>query len=187
MKKLVFILAALFTFSFAAQAQEGIKLGLKAGVNYSNLSGDGTDELDSQFGFHVGGFLDYGISEMVSIRPELLFSSKGFAVSGDDDDDFNQSLRYIDLPIMVRVNAGGLYFEGGPTLGYLVSVSEGETDDYKKFEFGYAAGLGYQMASGLGIGLRYQGGLTSIIDNDDADKITNSVFQLGLSYTLGTR
>jgi opacity protein-like surface antigen len=88
---------------------------------------------------------------------------------------------------MVRINAGGLFFEGGPTLGYLVSVKEGDTDDYKKFEFGYAAGLGYQLESGLGIGLRYQGGLTSLNDNDDASKIKNSVFQLGLSYTLGTR
>ncbi|AKQ47354.1 hypothetical protein TH63_19595 [Rufibacter radiotolerans] len=186
MKKLVFLLAALFTTYFA-QAQGGISLGLKAGANYSSLTGDNTDDYKHQFGFHGGGFLDFGLSDMVSIRPELLFSVKGYAIELTDDDDDNQTFSYIDVPILAHVNAGGIFFEGGPTLGYLVAVKDGDTDDFKKLEFGYAAGLGYEMESGMGFGLRYQGGLTSLSDNDDAPKVKNSVFQLYLSYLLGGR
>jgi opacity protein-like surface antigen len=199
MKKLVFILATLFTFSFAAQAQEGIKLGLKVGGNFSNVTGDDTEDAESIFGLHAGGFLDYGISEMVSIRPELLYSMKGTKFEYNDGEDVIQKFRfhYLDVPILARVKAGGLFFEFGPTLGFKLAASssleidgeEAEDDDIegmKSFEFGYAAGLGYELGSGLGIGLRYQGGLTSIFEDDD-DKVKNSVFQLGLSYTLGSR
>ncbi|GAB2552382.1 porin family protein [Rufibacter soli] len=186
MKKLVFFFAALF-IPYFAQAQGGISLGLKAGANYSSLTGDNTNNLKHKFGFHGGGFLDFGLSDMVSIRPELLFSVKGYSVETTSDDDDNQSFSYIDVPILAHVYADGIFFEGGPTLGYMVAVKEGDTADFKKLEFGYAAGLGYEMESGMGFGLRYQGGLTSLSDNDNDPKQKNSVFQLYLSYLLGGR
>ncbi|RNI23387.1 porin family protein [Rufibacter latericius] len=210
MKKLVFFVAALFTTYFA-QAQEGIKLGLKAGGNFSNLTGkDADDDSEYVFGFHGGAFLDYGISDMVSIRPELLYTLKGAKGEIKEDDmDYTEKLRmhYLELPLLVRINTGspGLFFEAGPTFSYLLTAkatAEGEidgeeidesetvTETFKKLDIGYAAGLGYQLGSGLGLGLRYVGGLSKIIDADDEDdspKINNSVFQLSLSYTLGAR
>ncbi len=184
-------MAALF-MTLAAQAQDGLKLGLKAGGNYASVTGDVTDA-KYKFGFHAGGFLDYGISDFVSIRPELLFSMKGYEAATPLG-DAEVSLNYLDLPILARINADGLFFEGGPTLGYLLSSSmeiggkslDGDDDGMAKFELGYAAGLGYQLPTGLGIGLRYQGGITSIFDDSDG-KARNSVFQLSLSYTLGGR
>ncbi|WP_210461923.1 MULTISPECIES: porin family protein [Rufibacter] len=201
MKKLLFFIAALFTTYFA-QAQEGIKLGIKAGGNFTNVMGDDLDDAEYIFGFHGGLFADYGISEMVSIRPELLYSLKGFKFEGEEDGEevtLKSRLSYIDVPILAHINAGGLFFELGPTLGFMVNdkntleidgeeidLDTEEGEGYKKFEFGYAAGIGYQMPAGLGIGLRYQGGITSINEDDDI-KVRNSVFQLSLSYMFGGR
>ncbi|WP_207436269.1 porin family protein [Sabulibacter ruber] len=210
MKKLVFLFAALFVTYFA-QAQEGIKLGIKAGGNFSNFSGkDVGDESEYVFGFHAGAFVDYGISDMVSIRPELLYTLKG-AKGEIDEDDLNYTekirLHYLELPLLVRINTGasGLFFEAGPTVSYLLTAKdnvEGEidgedvdesttvTDAFKKLDIGYAAGLGYQLGNGLGLGLRYVGGLSKIAEPDDDEespKVNNSVFQLSLSYTFGGR
>ena len=99
---------------------------------------------------------------------------------------------------MFRINADGLFFELGPQLGFLASAKEkvGGTSYENKVafntvDFGYAAGLGYQSGSGLGIGLRYNGGFTSIIPEytlggtTTQPNVRNSTFQLYLSYLLG--
>jgi len=58
MKKALFFVIALATFSFA-NAQD-ISYGLKAGLNYSNwsFSNDGP-EFDSRLSFHVGGVVEF--------------------------------------------------------------------------------------------------------------------------------
>lgn len=202
MKKLLFFVAALFVTSFA-QAQEGIKLGLKGGVNLSNWTGDDADDTESVFGLHVGGFLDYGISDMVSIRPELLYSMKGFKIEENEDDfEITETLRshYLDVPVLARISTGnpGLFFEVGPTFSFLLSAkatTEGEvdgedfdesdtvTDAFKKFDIGFAGGIGYQLENGLGLGIRYNQGLSRLDEDGDA-KAFNSVIQFSVSYTL---
>ena len=188
MKKLLLLVAAVFTVSFA-QAQGGIKLGLKAGGNLTSVTGDNTDEAEHKGGFHVGGFLDYGVSEMVSIRPELLYSVKGTKFS-EDGEEMNWNFNYIDVPVLARINAGNLFFEFGPTLSFLVK-SEIEIDDLtvdvsdemNKVDFGYAAGLGYNFTEKVGLGLRYNGGLSNIFEDSEGD-VRNSAFMLSLSYTI---
>ncbi len=184
----------LFTTYFA-QAQEGIQVGLKAGANLSNITGDETEDLKNKFGFHVGAFADFGISEMVSIRPEVLYSMKG-AKAEEDGMEGGFNLHYIDVPVLARINADRLFFEFGPTVSFLlkseIEMEEVSVDfkDYtNKVDFGYAAGLGYQLTDGLGLGLRYNGGISKIYkdDSDDfeAGEVRNSVFQLSLSYSFG--
>jgi hypothetical protein len=51
-------------------------------------------------------------------------------------------------------------------------------------DFGYAAGLGYQLPAGPGIGLRYNGGFKNINEYSSGRSIRNSVFQLYLFYML---
>ena len=90
---------------------------------------------------------------------------------------------------MVKVNAGGLFFEAGPQLGILASaksVDEDIKDNLNTIDFGYVAGLGYQLETGPMIGLRYNGGISNIVkDGDDSDKLRNSAFQLYVGYTFG--
>ncbi|WP_210489482.1 porin family protein [Rufibacter aurantiacus] len=200
MKKVVFLIAALFTTYFA-QAQDGIKLGLKAGVNVSSVVGKDTENLGNLLGLHAGGFLDYGLSDQFSIRPELLYSLKGFYAEAEEEDfEYKSYLtsHYIDLPVLGRFKAGNFFIEAGPTFSFLLSAKsrdEGEimgeeyeetetvTDEFNKFDLGVAAGVGYQFQSGLGLGLRYNRGLSKLDKSGEA-KAFNSSFQLGVSYTL---
>ncbi|WP_181307790.1 porin family protein [Rufibacter sp. XAAS-G3-1] len=233
MKKLVVLVAAVFT-SYFAQAQTGISLGLKAGVNYSTIMADDDEGIKYKPDFHVGGFAEYSISDMVSIKPELLYSRKGAKYSFSASDQFidgngetqtitgevdaKMTFQYLELPVLAKVKAGNLFFEAGPTFGYLLKStadikssfsgggmdfsydgSDDGTDDMKRFEFGYAAGIGYELPSGLGLTLRYNGGLSDLNKETEEDpeeeelagvpsgKIKNSVFQCSLSYRFAGR
>lgn len=191
MKKVILSLALLAGMAGAANAQTGVRFGLKGGINYATLTADDTDGIDSKIGLQVGALANFGLSDLISIQPEVLYSQKGAQV--EDASDFKLKLNYIDVPVLVKVNAGGLFFEAGPQLGILASAkaTDGDTDEdvkdnYNTVDFGYAVGLGYQLETGPMIGLRYNGGISNIIkDGPDDDKVRNSAFQLYVGYTFG--
>jgi len=212
MKKLLILSIALFTFSFA-QAQ---KIGLKAGINYSNIAGDLTDEANNEgkIGF-VGGI---GTSipligdGFLSLAPELLYSQKGYQYRDDEYMIGNNTIKregsrtfnYLDLPVLLKVNAGGLFFEGGPLASYLLSVNdktkesinnmesnsytELNKDGLTKFELGYAAGLGYMTEGGLSLGIRYNGSFNKLANDYNGNDLMNarhSLFQATVGFMVG--
>ena len=200
MKKIVLSLGLLAGASMAANAQA--TLGIKAGVVAATVAGEDADGVDNHFGFQLGGVANFGINDMFSFQPELLYSQKGFQIKESDSGftlESKTTFHYIDVPLLLHVNAGGLFFEAGPQLGFLAGqktkqeVSGGgmsgsqtstDTDGLRKFDVGYIAGLGYQLESGLSLGVRYNGGLLSI-DEDGDGKTHNSVFQFQVGYMLG--
>lgn len=213
MKKIALLLFTALFISFASQAQIGIKLG----ANLSNLSGDlqNEDFNENKLGF-VGG-LSYNIplstDNFISIQPELLYSQKGFKYA---DFKFAQgglnftregkvNYSYLDLPILLKINAGGFFFEGGPQLSYLLGIKDKtevtgptgiDTEESRKIskdglaelEIGYAAGLGYMTPFGFSIGLRYNGSISALA-KDNQDELTNarnSVYQATIGFKLPT-
>ena len=191
MKKVILSLALLAGMTGAAQAQTGVRFGLKGGINYSTITAKNTDGIESKLGLQAGAFANFGLSDLISIQPEVLYSQKGFQSEGNSKN--KAKFNYIDIPVLVKVNAGGLFFEAGPQLGILASakVTDGSIDvDVKKnlntVDFGYVAGLGYQLETGPMIGLRYNGGITDIAkDGNNDNKTRNSAFQLYVGYTFG--
>ncbi|MDB5264343.1 MAG: hypothetical protein JWQ14_3626 [Adhaeribacter sp.] len=215
MKKLFFIAIALFTFSFA-EAQT--RFGLKGGINYSNIAGDlqNQDIYQNKIGFNGGIQANFPIiaDGFLSLQPELLYSQKGyqyrdekFTILGVERERKGKvNYNYLDLPVLLKVNAGGLYFEGGPQLSYLMGIRDNTEEkigssDYKnttvvdkdhlaELEIGYAAGLGFQATNGVSLGIRYNGGINKLAKDNGNDELTNarnSVFQLQLGYLLGGR
>ena len=82
-------------------------------------------------------------------------------------------------------------------MGFLVgaknetgSASLDVKNRYKAVDFGYLAGLGYQLKHGLGVGLRYNGAFTNAPDSYPAGNLTvqprtrNSAFQLYVTYSF---
>lgn len=57
-------------------------LGAKAGLNFSNLTGDDAD-LDGRTSFHLGLIAEIMFSEKFGIQPEVLYSAQG-AKEGDE-------------------------------------------------------------------------------------------------------
>jgi hypothetical protein len=200
MKKVLLASALLALAATAAQAQRAT-FGLKAGASLTNAVG-GPSYFKNKFGFHGGLVANLPLSDMFSIQPEVLYSMKGYKFDGADPMGASlrsaQTLHYLDVPVLARLNTGGLFFEAGPQIGYLVAAKfsrDGNANlpatsyssryGYKKVDFGYAAGLGYQLPGGPGIGLRYNGSFNDFTKFYDAGGVRNSAFQLYLSYMLG--
>ncbi|ALD21818.1 porin family protein [Hymenobacter sp. DG25A] len=223
MKKTTILLASLLaavTFSAQHAQAQGVRLGIKGGVNYSNLSGDLTDEdrYESKFGGHGGLMANFSVTDdgFFSIQPEVLYSQKGFQYA---DNEYtiagnkykykgDRTYNYIDVPVLLKINADGFFFEAGPQYSYLLKVkdetersingntyqkSEGveNLDNVKRSELGYAAGLGYQSTAGFLVGIRYNGAFTDFAkdgyQDNDVKNSRNSVFQASVGYLFGAK
>lgn len=192
MTKVVLSLGLLAAVASAANAQES-RFGVKAGVVAASLTRKNSD-LDTRLGFQAGGVANFKLSDLLSIQPELLYSQKGYETKEQMGFKERATFHYIDLPVLLRINADGLFFEAGPQLGYLAgqkttisgdgfSDTRTGTDGLNKLDFGYIAGLGYQLEAGMGLGIRYNGGLRGLAEGNGIAK--NSVFQLQLGYLFG--
>jgi len=206
MKKLILSLAVLASAAGVANAQTGIKVGLKGGFNGSTFSGSNSKGSKYKAGFAAGGFVNFGVSDNFSIQPELLYSQKGARIENVLGSGLTSktTLGYLDVPIMFRYNIGedgkGLFVEVGPQGSFVlhrrdfledgnnnqVGASETSTDPLNKVVLGYVGGIGYQITSGLQLGLRYTGDFTQVYKQQNgALNVHNSVFQFQVGYAFG--
>lgn len=194
------LILSLLLGTASAQAQ-GVRFGLKAGVNYSTLSELvsplDTDRLARKPGLLVGGTANFAIDQRFSVQPELLFSMQG--AQADANSDFKYNLNYLSLPVVGRLKVGGLFLEAGPQLGFLLSAhnkqgaySRDIRAGMKKLDLGYAAGVGYALSDKIEVGFRYQGGVSKIFNYYISEDATlgnrtprNSTLQVHVGYQFG--
>lgn len=139
MKKIILPLALLVGAAGAAQAQTGVKYGVKGGFNLSSYTGGGDIGSDTGFkpGFAAGVLVNFGLSDNTSIQLEGLYSQKGafidrgnFAVNNTTYQgyQYRSTLSYIDVPLLFKVNTGeagkGFFFELGPQASFAVGLRE---------------------------------------------------------------
>jgi len=192
MKKLL-LFAAFTVFTFAALQAQEIRFGAKAGVNIASLGGDlGIAELSSRTSFHIGGLVEFPLSEKFSLQPELMYSSEGFDQWIIFLPSTEVELEYIRVPILAKYYIiKGLSLEAGPNLGFLLSAKNNGEDDkenFKSFDTQLAFGAAYRLDFGLLFSLRYNLGLVNILDqtdtNGDSLKAQSNVFQISAGYTF---
>lgn len=142
-KLLLFGVASLATASLAtAQDAGGFRLGVKLGGTYSNISGDNVQNItgsayssdfgDYKLGYNAGVAAQLPISSdgFFAIAPEVLYNRKGYEITSTQsgalpgnidkiESEQQRVLHYIDVPVLARINAGGLFFELGPQVSYL--------------------------------------------------------------------
>ncbi|HWB93684.1 MAG TPA: porin family protein [Puia sp.] len=194
MKKLVLILIAGASF---ATANAQIQFGVKAGANFANITGDGTSGYKSLVGLDAGVFANIPLAQSFSFSPEIIYSGKGTKFS-DAGIDFTGRANYLDIPLLFKYkHASGFNVETGPQVGFLLSAqlkAQGQSQDQKAYfnttEFAWDLGIGYDIPkTPVGIEVRYNLGISNIAKADPNDpndnfKQHNSVFQVGLRYTL---
>lgn len=179
------ILAAVSFTSFAQ-----IRLGARAGLNLARISGDKDDDNAMKLGMHLGLMAHIPIKGRLCFQPEILFSMKG--TQSKEESDYKLHLNYIDIPLLLNYRIeNGIYFEGGLTVGGLISAKEkykGDSDDIKDFfkgsDVGAAIGAGYRASNGFSAGVRYQAGVSNIADDDDFTS-HNNVLMFTLGFLFG--
>lgn len=199
MKK--FFFAGLLLVSASCFAQK-FQLGIKGGMNISSFTGSNSQyntSYSALVGWNAGAFVNFMLCDHFAISPELLYSTAGAKITANSSDnttvinkqDFK--LDYVSIPVFAKYQfTGGFFLETGPAVNFNVSSSkfqdESIRDITKKAEFAWGAGLGYHSPLGLGIGARYNFGISKVNDNTDVRfsnaNFHNSGFMIDLFWTI---
>jgi hypothetical protein len=140
MKKILFMAALMGSITFAAQAQDGVTVGLKAGTNYSNVyDSQGEDfEADAKFGLAAGAFVSIPLGEYFGVQPEVLFSQKGFKGTGTmfgSSYDLKRTTNYLDIPLLFAVKpTSAVTLLAGPQFSFLMKEKNVFSNSNASFE-----------------------------------------------------
>lgn len=182
MKKICF-LALGFVMAVSSFAQSTPKFGLKGGLNVATLRQDNVS-YDSRVGLHLGALAHIHLAPEWAVQPEVQYSQEGAELG-----DVKIKLDYINIPLMLQyMFNNGFRIEAGPQLGLMVNSKaeeNGNEDDYddvfKTTNVSLGFGLNYLSYSGLGVGGRYNLGLSDISESNNS-KVKSGVFQISLFY-----
>lgn len=169
MKKIM--LSLLLVSPFFVHAQ----IGIKAGLNFANVSKASSINSSSRSGFHAGIFLAPPSKKIISSRTELLFSRQGYNYKTSTNTG-NVNLSYIQMGQLMSINITkyiSLMF--GAQTAYLVSAQADSTKNsggsgsyndimnlYNRIDYGYALGAEVHPVKGLIIGVRYNVSLAKV-------------------------
>lgn len=198
MQKILLCCVVLTAATGAAHAQTGVRLGLKAGGALTSITGEYAQNAKSKAGVLAGLVARVGLTRRLAVQPELLYEQKGLIDTHAPH--LVHRLNYLDLPVLVRYEARAFFLEAGPQVGWLLAakqVNAGYALDTKYLcqpvDVGYAVGGGHQFGGGFGIGLRYNGGFTTISRAVEIGAVRaqavqrNSAFQLSATYLFGAK
>ncbi|MGI4873500.1 MAG: porin family protein [Janthinobacterium lividum] len=224
MKKVLLSLALLAGITSAAHAQSGaFKYGVKGGFSLSSYTGNQAGySAGYKPGFTAGVLVNYGLNDNLSLQLEGLYSQKGCFIddysrtSAGNQLQYRSTLQYIDVPLLVKYNIGedgkGFFVEVGPQGSFAVANREftreqgsgagsgtekditTSTDGLVPVGIGYVGGLGYQITSGLGLGIRYAGDFSHVYKDGfgagssgvaTTNNFHNGVFQFQVHYLFG--
>lgn len=187
-----------FALPHNTKAQEHIwSLGPEIGANFSKYGHDASGNVKPGF---IGGLsLTYSIENTHALTGKLLFAQKGARING-----INQSLNYIEMPLVGRFffNREGNFRPNifiGPSLGILTgatNVKVGENnptainnyrDIYRPLDFGVTGGLGLNFLiareTRLLFDARYTHGLTDITKS--SGYVNNKAISLTAGVSFG--
>lgn len=201
------LLLALFTLAFIGMAQaQYVRYGGKAGGGFTIAHGNdaSSDYMNYFTGFHAGPIVSYEFVSRLAVQAELLYDQKGFtydahAVNSSVTANGDLRLHYAELPLLLKIQYGGLFAEAGPYAGYLIDTSSDinfsttgvnpdagqpityHSDNINRFDYGYTAGIGIMLDNGFFMSFRNTGGFRSF--SKDLDQ-RNFGFRLSFGYLI---
>jgi hypothetical protein len=119
-----------------------ISYGVKAGINLASfrMSSEARSQIKEAGGktrplvsFHIGGYVDFPVSNTFSVQGGLTLSGKGDKERYLYDDDFAypgssggeafdiQKVMYLEIPVNAIYKTGRFYMGAGPYVGYALS------------------------------------------------------------------
>jgi Outer membrane protein beta-barrel domain len=143
--------------------------GLKAGVNFANVTSASSINSSNKTGFMVGAFMSPPARGLFSYRMELVYSKQGYDFKTNTNTG-TVDMNYILLPTLTGINIGKFaQLQFGAQTAYLLNAkadSSSGTDPnsnpygslmqyQNRFNFGAAVGLEIYPFKGILIGARY--------------------------------
>jgi hypothetical protein len=213
MKKLISLMTLLVVVSGYIIAQERyddtdmrghLQVGVKVGTNYSNVYDiKGQDfSADFKFGFVSGLWLSIPVGKQLGIRPEVLYSQKGYQSTGNilgAGYKITHTADYIDVPLLLEIKPiDFITVVGGPEYSYLVHTNNEFSNTFltaqqeqtfdninlRKNLLSFLAGLDFNFHH-LVIGTRF--GFDLIRNNGDGTSTNPRYRNLWYQATLGLR
>lgn len=195
MKKLSIFLFIFITLNLSLFAQ----FGIKAGLNFANVSGASSINSGSQTGFHIGLVIAPSSQGFLSYRSEYIFSKQGYDYKkGTNTGQVN--LNYLHMSQMMSLNfTRYLSLLLGAQTAYLLNAktdssgSDGIMGLYNRFDYGYAVGAEAHPFNGLIVGARYNVSLNKLYESLQtgqspsftAQDAKNNVVQLYVGWVFG--
>ena len=176
MKKFVIFSLLISMYSGHVFSQE-FHLGIKGGADMRKISNSVFQDKFS-FGYHLGGFVQLGLTKSIVFQPEIYFSqvtydtAVGFSQVIPNSNTISQlKLGYLNIPLLLGLKVNQrIMLQAGPQFGIVMNKSEdlkvnGE-NALKNGDFNMVGGLQVTAASFVIYG-RYVVGLS------DAGNVTN--------------
>jgi hypothetical protein len=197
------LLLLFFSFAFTSLiAQEksssddalAPKIGVKGGLNLTNMYVDDVEDENMKLGFNLGLFAKLPVTRGFSIQPEVLYSVKGSKITYDlnilGSNEYRFNLNYVEVPVLAVINVTrALNIHAGGYGAYLAQanikrveddapndqIADLNEDNFNRFDYGLVGGLGIDVSS-VTIGARYNYGLREVgkADNFGSQALKNS-------------
>jgi hypothetical protein len=208
MKKIIFSLLLVLPCYLFAQ------IGIKAGLNFANVTKASSINNSSQSGFHGGIFLNAS-KKIFGSRTELIYSKQGYDYKSGTNTG-SVSLAYIMLPQFMTINITKyLQIQLGGQMAYLINAKVDSSNSmntgnpqidkmmsyYNRFDYGYGGGIEIHPVSGLLIGARVNISLGSLYKDFETPPsgsgtqpsfvpkvdVKNNLFQIFAGWTFGKK
>ena len=189
---LLLMLASPICIHCQDQKSKSFQVGVRAGLNISNLYTNDATGSDIIPGYNAGFFARVPLNDFIGFQPELSLTTKGAIITYNNlfaNGTANFNLTYLEIPLLCVMNVTPLVnFQLGPYIGYLLDSSvknkanvhlfdferDMNMNNYNRIDAGLVAGVGLDIDN-ITMGLRYNLGLT---------KVGKSQSFLGTSYTI---
>lgn len=183
------------------------QFGVKAGLDLTDLTITNSDmpDFDMGIGYSVGLFGKFELSDIVKLKPELLYAHRSsvyevdLSLLGGGLATLEIASDFIELPINFSYAANDeLSINAGPFVGFQLSSKtkseiDGEkeeedfTDQITSMDYGFNCGVSYIINENTIIDLRYVLGLANIAVTADGDETTvkSSAIKISFGYVFG--
>lgn len=183
------------------------QIGLKAGLNFANVTNASSVNAGNTTGFHAGLFLAPHAKNIFGYRTEFIFSRQGYDFKTSSATG-NVKLDYILLPQLMTINISKYFqLQAGFQMAFLLNAKADSStsgngsnpyqkimDYYNRFDYGFAGGVEINPVKGLIVGARYNISFSSMYKTSDDSNVPgfipdmnnlslkNNVFQIFLGY-----
>jgi hypothetical protein len=184
MKNSVLLLSVLVLFSCPCIQAQGLHLGIKAGLDRSEITGSYFPK-GLKNGFMAGAFAEVNFTPKWGVQPEVLYSQ----VNTNSTNNQSIKIQYLNIPVLLtyKLPIPILSLQLGPQFGTLLNKNDNLTTSGKNAftsgDFSMVAGVQVNVLKFKG-GLRYEYGFTNINNLSGSESWKTRTIQLYVGLRL---